>query len=338
MMATMKAVRYLGREDVHCETVDIPRIGQEEALIKVAYGGICGSDMFIYSGEHPRAKAPLVLGHEFSGTVAELPNGYGGDFAVGDSVVVNPLISCGQCTPCRSGHAHVCKTLRLTGIDTDGGFAEYARVPLDQLVRLPAGISLEHGAIVEPVAVAVHAVRRSMLKAGDRVLVIGGGPIGYLVAAVARIAGAGRVMVVEPNDFRRKLVSGLGVETMAAADADRILARTGGDGADVVFEVAGVAAAMEAAVACCKIRGQIVNVSVFHKPAPVNLLRVNFAELTIIGIRVYTREAFDAAAAMVAAHPELARVITHRLPFEEAKRGIELMRRGGDNLKVLLHP
>ncbi|MDR3589780.1 MAG: zinc-binding dehydrogenase, partial [Negativicutes bacterium] len=228
--------------------------------------------------------------------------------------------------------------LGLTGIDTDGGFAEYVKVPLNQLVKLPAGMNLADGAIVEPVAVAVHAVRRSALKIGDVVLVIGGGPIGFLVALVAKNAGARKVLVIEPNEFRRNLIASLGFETSSDAGDGAILSLTGGDGADVVFEVAGVQSAIDAAVKYCKIRGQVVNVSVFKKAPTVDLLRVNFAELDMIGIRVYEPVDFVAAADLVANYPDFAKVVTHRFKLTEAQSGINLMKKGGDNLKVLLSP
>lgn len=334
----MKAVRYWAKEEIRYEDIPKPVIGEGEALIRIAFTGVCGSDLFIYSGAHPRAKAPLVLGHEISGEIAELPPSYKGNFAVGDRVTVNPLLSCQRCTPCLTGNSHVCQKLGLTGIDTDGGFAEFAKVPLGQLVKLPSGMSLEHGAIVEPVAVALHAIRRSAFKIGDVVLVIGGGPIGVLVALAVNFAGARKVLVIEPNAFRRNLISELGFETMPEADHDKIMSATNGDGVDVVYEAAGVQAAMDAAVKYCKIRGQIVNVSVFKKPVSVDLLRVNFAELDLIGIRVYAKEDYVAAVNLVAKHPEFAKVITHKFTLKDAQAGMDLMKKGGDNLKVLVFP
>ncbi len=334
----MKAVRYWAKNEIRYEDIPKPVIGDGEALVQVGFTGVCGSDMFIYSGAHPRAKAPLVLGHEFSGQIAELPSSYKGDFVVGDRVTINPLLSCQRCTPCSTGNSHVCQKLGLTGIDTDGGFAEFAKVPLGQLVKLPSGMSLEHGAIVEPVAVAVHAIRRSAFKIGDTVLVIGGGPIGILVALAATFAGAGKVVVIEPKDFRRNLISELGFETMPDANSERLMSETGGDGFDVVYEVAGVQAAMDTAVKYCRIRGQIVNVSVFKKPVSIDLLRVNFAELDIIGVRVYAKEDYVSAVNLVAKHPEFAKVITHKFALKDAQAGIDLMKSGGDNLKILMCP
>lgn len=334
----MKAVVYCDKEEIRYMDIPQPVISEGEVLVKIAYAGICGSDLFIYSGMHPRAKAPLIMGHEFTGVIAELPKGYQGEFAVGDKITINPLLSCHVCTPCQTGNTHVCTKLGLTGIDTNGGFAEFAKVPLDQLVKLPAGINMEHGAVVEPVAVAVHAIRRSELKIGDTVLVIGGGPIGVLVALVARHAGAEKILVIEPNEFRRKVITELGFAALPEADHETIMQFTNGDGADIVYEVAGVQPAIDAAIKYCKIRGQVVIVSSFKKPVYTDLLRVNFAELNIIGIRVYTKKDFAAAVDLVEKYPEFAKVITHKFTLQEAQKGIELMKQGADNLKVLLYP
>lgn len=334
----MKAVRFWGKDEVRCEDIPKPMIGQGEVLIKVAYTGICGSDTSIYSGTHPRAKAPLVLGHELSGTIAELPAGDRSGFQTGDMVTVNPLLYCGECQPCVTGNYHVCRFLGLTGIDQDGSFAEYVKVKARQVVKLPEGMSAEQGALVEPVAVAVHSLHRSAFKMGDVALVIGGGPIGFLVAAALKAAGAGQIFVIEPNEFRRSLIAGLGVETLTPDESGRVLEFTVGNGADIVFEVAGVPASIEAAVTYCKIRGQIVNVGVFKQPAPVNLQRINFAELDLIGTRVYTDQAFRSAVTLTSQYPELLQVITHKLPLDQAKQGLALMKQGGDNLKILLQP
>lgn len=334
----MKAILYRGKEEIQYTDIPLPIIGTGEAVVKIAFAGICGSDMFIYTGTHPRAKAPLIMGHEFSGEIAQLPAGYNGAFAVGDKVTINPLLSCLSCTPCQTGNTHVCKTLGLTGIDTDGGFTEYAKVPIDQLVKLPGNMNMEHGAIVEPVAVAVHAIRRSALKIGDKVLVIGGGPIGVLVALAAKHAGAENIIVIEPNEFRRNIITELGFIALSQPDHELIMNWTNGDGADVVFEAAGVQASMDAATKYCKIRGQVVIVSSFKKSVYADLLRVNFAELNLIGIRVYTKKDFAAAVELVEKYPEFAKVITHKFSLQEAQKGLDLMRQGADNLKVLLYP
>ena len=162
----MKSIVYHSAQEITVEDQPMPEIAAGEVLIKVAYVGVCGSDMNIYQGVHPRAKAPLVMGHEFSGTiVAGHPT-----LAKGTPVTVYPLLSCGHCEPCLSGYAHVCDTLKLIGIDCDGGMAEYVKVPVDKVMPIPPTLSLKLGAFLEPVAVGVHAVRRSGYKPGDRVV------------------------------------------------------------------------------------------------------------------------------------------------------------------------
>ena len=162
--------------------------------------------------------------------------------------------------------------------------------------------------------------------------------MGVLVALTAKCAGARRVIVIEPNDFRRNLICELGFEAKREVEHEMLMRVTNGDGFDIVYEVAGVQAAMDAAIKHCKIRGQVVNVSVFKKPATVDLLRLNFAELEMIGIRVYTREDYVAAVNLIAKHPEFAKVITHRFQLQDTQKGIDLMRAGGDILKVLICP
>ena len=197
----MKSIIYKGAGEVVSEEKAVPAAGAGEVLIKVAYAGICGSDMFIYQGTHPRAQAPLVMGHEFSGVIeAGHPT-----LAKGTPVTVYPLLSCGQCEPCKNGTPHVCNTLKLIGIDCDGGMAEYVKVPADKVVEIPAGLNLKLGAFIEPVAVGVHAVRRSGYKPGDTAVVYGAGPIGLCVAACLSYFGASRVLVIEANPYRLEI-------------------------------------------------------------------------------------------------------------------------------------
>lgn len=334
----MKAVRYWGKEDVRCEEVAKPAIVEGEALIKVGYAGICGSDLYIYSGTHPRAKAPLILGHEFAGEIVELPRNHRGQFKIGDVVAVNPLLYCQRCTPCYTGNAHVCQSLGLLGIDRDGGFAEFARAKLSQLVKLPPVVPGELGALVEPLAVAVHAVRSSDLRLGDLVLVLGGGPIGFLTAFAARANGAGRVIIIEPNDFRRMFAGNMGFDVLTPADQEEIKAITRGEGADIVFEAAGIPASMEGAIKNCKIRGQVVVVGVFKHPVPVDLQRVNFAEIRIIGTRVYREVDFAYAVDLITKYPEIGKLVTHKMNLTEAQKGLDLAKLGSNTMKVLLHP
>lgn len=153
MKDKMKAAVYQGKDRVFIEEVEVLDLKDGDALIKVEYAGICGTDMSIVSGRHPRAKAPLILGHELSGTVAKVKGK--GEIKEGDRVVVKPLIFCGKCYACKNGFKHICQNLKLIGIDVDGAFAEYVRVPLETVYKIPYNIPLELATLTEPLAAPI---------------------------------------------------------------------------------------------------------------------------------------------------------------------------------------
>ena len=290
----MKSIVYQKAQDVTFEQKPVPEIATGEVLIKVAYVGVCGSDMNIYQGVHPRAKAPLVMGHEFSGTIVKghptLPEG--------TPVTVYPLLSCGHCEPCLSGYAHVCNTLRLIGIDCDGGMAEYVKVPVDKVMEIPKSLSLKHGAFIEPLAVGVHAVRRSGYKPGDRAVVFGAGPIGLCVASCLKYFGATRVIVIETNAQRLDVAQKLGFTTINPAAEDvreKVSEHTAGFNADFAFDCAAHPSVQASLMDVVKVQGTAVIVGSYKKPPEVDLLKVEFKELTVMGIRVYERRDFEIA-------------------------------------------
>lgn len=334
----MKAVVYLGKEEICVKEVERPKLNAGEVLIKIHSAGICGSDLGIYSGKHPRAKAPLVMGHEFTGEVVETLATK--DIEVGDRVTVNPLISCGICQPCQTGNAHVCRKLGLVGIDTDGGFAEYVKVDSAKVIKLPKDLPMDLACLVEPLAVCVHAVRKSAFKVGDNVVVLGGGPIGLLTAIAARYAGASQVVLTEINEGRCELAKSFGFTVIGAAQdpEPEVLRLTGGNGADVVFEAAGVPATATLSTKLVKITGQIVIVGVFKEPTKIDLQAVNFKELSLIGVRVYTPKDYQVALSMLIKDQEIGRVISHKLPLDKTQEGIELMRGTDFSMKILIQP
>ena len=298
----MLAASYVGDRTIDVREVAVTPPGPDEVQIEVAYAGICGTDLHIFHGSmDQRVSTPATIGHEMSGRIAAVGTAVQG-WAVGDAVTVMPLAWDGTCPACLAGNTHICQNLDFIGIDSPGALQERWNVPADVLVRLPEDLRLDHAALVEPVAVAVHDVRRSQLVPGEKVVVIGGGPIGVLIASVARASG-GDVAVIELDPARRTAVADLGFTTLDPTATDQVAwvnEWTGNAGADVVFEVSGAAAAVLGATDLAKVRGRLVVVAIHSVPRPMNLHRVFWRELTIIGARVYERQDFERAVGMLA--------------------------------------
>ncbi|WP_308797796.1 zinc-dependent alcohol dehydrogenase [Agromyces silvae] len=298
----MLAATYAGHQTIQLTPVtpEPPTTGQVQ--VRVAYVGLCGTDLHIFHGNMDgRVERPLIFGHEMSGTIEAVGAGVD-DWAVGDHVTVMPLAWDGTCPACRAGHTHICQHLDFIGIDSPGALQPLWNVPATTLVRLPETLALDHAALVEPVAVAVHDVRRAGVSRGDRAVVIGGGPIGVLIASVARATGAD-VLVIEPDAGRRGRIEALGFATTDPIAGDQVAvveAWTGGAGADVVFEVSGAAAAVLGATSLAKVRGTLVVVAIHPTPREIDLQRVFWRELSILGARVYERTDFDEAVRLLA--------------------------------------
>jgi len=297
----MKGAQYAGDGTIEIVELNATPPGREELQIAVAYCGLCGTDLHIIHGDmDARVITPLVFGHEMSGTVAAVGTGVTG-WSVGDALTVMPLVWDGSCSACLAGHQHICQNLEFVGIDSPGALQQFWNVPASIGVKLPPELDLRTAALVEPTAVAVHDVRRSELQVGDRVVVLGGGPIGVLIASVARHAGA-RVMVAEVDEARRRRIAGLGFEVVDPSSTDiveHVTTWTEGIGADVVFEVSGAAAAVRTLTALPKVRGTIVVVAIHNAHRDIDLQRVFWRELRLLGARVYQRADFDRAAELL---------------------------------------
>lgn len=337
----MRAVVYCGPEKAEIKEVQVPTVKTGEILIKVAYGGICGSDIQVYTGKHIRAKAPVIMGHEFSGTVAAVGPGTETNLCEGDEVAINPLLACGTCPACQAGFANACRRAGFLGIDAPGGFAEYVTVAANRVYRLPAGMSLKEAAVVEPLAVTVRAVRNSNLRVGDTAVVIGGGPIGFLAALVARLAGAD-VYLSEISPSRLAGAKKAGLKTIAADKqdpVDAVLSATGGQGADVVFDAAAVRVSVDQAVRMLSPKGEMVVLGVFKELAPVDLTKVNYLELKLEGTRAYNDKEFRVAIKLLENKQiPVNLVVSHCFDLEQAQQGIELARGAEGAMKVLLKP
>jgi 2-desacetyl-2-hydroxyethyl bacteriochlorophyllide A dehydrogenase len=335
--ATMRAAFYEGPKTFTTGTLPVPVPGPGEALLRVRRVGICGTDLHIFQG-HLDHRVPRrgVIGHETFAEVAEAPADSG--FRRGDRVVVEPLWACGTCRACRMGASYICYQLKVLGVDLPGGMQEYWCVPTERLLRVPDTLGDDHAALVEPLAVATHDVRRAEVGPGQSVLVFGGGPIGTLIALVARHRGA-RVAVAELNPFRIDLLKGLSLETVGpGVDPVRFAEDwTGGEGVDVAFEVTGNPAAALSVTDVVRVFGTVSVVAIHAEPVPVNLYRMFARELTMHGSRLYSRGDWEEAIrlAAVGAVP-VAPLVSRRLPLEALQDGMEQALGGGPVMKVLI--
>lgn len=340
MVVSVKAGVYLNEKHIDIQDIDKPTPEIGEALIKVSAAGICGTDMMIYYGKHPRAQSPLVMGHEFSGVIEAL-NGET-HWKLGQRVVIEPTISCGKCTACVAGDTHVCVTLKLIGIDTNGGFATHVSVPYHRLHAIPDTLSDTHAALTEPVAVAVHTVRRSNVKVGDTVVVLGAGPIGLLVAQIAQLAGATKIFISDISPYRLETARQLGFQTVDSTIVDVVEVvkkATNGEGAAVVFEVAGNQVTAKQMIDVCRTSGQIVIVSVYKNPPTVDFAAMHFRELSLTTTRCYYHTDFIAAIDLMASGKiALSSLISHELPLDQLNEGFLLMKNPESALKIIIHP
>jgi (R,R)-butanediol dehydrogenase/meso-butanediol dehydrogenase/diacetyl reductase len=262
---------------------DIPRAeGDDLVRVAPAFVGLCGSDVHIVHGLRSHVRLPVALGHEIVGVALE------GDLA-GQLVAIDPVEGCGVCARCVAGQEQLCPELRIIGVGRHGGLAAEVAAHPRQIHALPAGMSAQVGGLTEALAVAVHAVERSGLRDGDTTLILGGGPIGMLIALAARGTRDVRVIVVEPVEHRRRLAARLGFESYPSLEPRwTLMSDVGGAGADVVFDAAGVPSLPPVLTELVRAGGTIVMVGIHHEPQKVDLPAVAMRELTIVGTRACT--------------------------------------------------
>ncbi|MGS0496537.1 Zn-dependent alcohol dehydrogenase [Pseudoalteromonas sp. S1727] len=298
----MQAAEYIGNKSFRIVEGKQVKPQADEVRLDVGFVGICGTDMHIYHGVmDQRVNPPHTIGHEISGVVAELGSNVT-NLKVGDRVVVRPLDYCGDCPACNAGHSHVCHNLKFMGIDSVGAFQNSWTVKARTIHKLPDNVTLEQGALIEPLSVACHDISRSRLKAGEKAVVIGGGPIGQLVALVAKSVGAD-VLISEVNNERRKFSARFDIETINPLEQDlqeNVSKWSDGKGADVVFEVSGVQPAVEAMTQIAAVRGRICMVAIHSQKPPVDLFQFFWRELELVGARVYEDADFEMAIDLVA--------------------------------------
>ncbi len=319
------------------ETVEKPIPKKNEVLIQVVQAGICGSDIHAYYGKHPFISFPIVPGHEFVGIVLE--TGDGSSELLKKRVTVLPSLVCGSCYNCRTGRFNICETLRVIGCQAPGAFAQYVVAPKEMIFLLPDTCSWDQGVLVEPLAVAVHAVRRVPHIAGQSVLVLGAGTIGLMVAATLKAYGAGEIIVTDFQAKRLQLAEELGAdyvlnprEHSLGSWLDKNVARLAS-----TFECVGVKETVDQAISYTYKGGNVVILGVFEENVEVNMGLVQDKEINMLGSLMYTKEDYYEALRIVGQIPALTKLITHRFPLRDVQRGFETLAAEPDEtLKVLV--
>lgn len=346
----MKAARWHGIKDIRVEDVPEPGPKTGEVKIKVAWTGICGSDLHEYLAgpifvpveqDHPLShdKAPITMGHEYCGTITELGAGVTG-LAVGDRVAIEPIFACGTCAACLEGKYNLCESLGFVGLSGGhGGFAAHSVVPARMVHKMPEGLSMEQGALVEPAAVALHAVRLSKIKAGDKAAVFGAGPIGLLVVEALRVAGASEIHVVEPSEVRRQKALDLGatavIDPMATDAVAAIRAATGG--VHVAFEVTGVPQVLPQCIDATRHEGQVLIVSIWEKAAAFQPNTVVLKERQLQGTIAYRNVYPAVMALMTQGYFSADQLVTKRIPLDDiVAEGFEALVNEKSHVKILV--
>ena len=348
-MEKMKAFVKVRPEPGGVEYVDwdVPRVGAGDVLIEVKAAGLCGTDMHLYEWPDSivreyKPKLPVVMGHEFSGIVAEAGREVK-NVKAGDRVTVNPLLSCEQCYFCLDGRQNICDNRPLLGLGVDGAFAEFVSVRSSNVYRLDDAVPFEVGALSELTCVGLHAIERTRLTGGDTVAVVGAGPLGFIMAVLSIHSGAVRVFVtgLKADRERLELAGKVGAVPIMVENEDprgRILESTGGLGADVVFETAGAASGVTQSLGLVRKAGRIGILGQGHESTEILTAMLSFREIEMIGTRAHTPRDWQRVSAMVRdAQQDLSQVITHRLPLARAEEGIRLMERR-EGLKVIVEP
>jgi L-iditol 2-dehydrogenase len=322
------------------QEVPVPAVAVNQIKIKMKRIGVCGSDIHVFHGKHPYTSYPVVQGHEVSAMVvdvgAEVTN-----FKVGDKVTIQPQVVCGRCYSCTHGMYNACEVLKVMGFQTTGMASEYFVTEADKAQKLPDKMSYEQGAMIEPLAVAVHAVRRYGDAAGKKVLVLGGGPIGNLVAQTAKAMGAADVLLSELSAYRLETASKCGVKVVNPSQEDlldKIIATFGPDKADVIFECVGIDATMKQAIDCARKGSDVVVVGVFADLGTINMGFIQDHELRLIGSAMYRVEDYIKSIELVSAGLiELDALITNTVKFPDYLQAYQIVEEQKDKaMKVMV--
>lgn len=309
---------------------ELPNLTNRDVKIKVMSCGVCGTDIHILRGES-LSTPPVVLGHEFAGEVVEVGSQVR-NVKVGDRVCIDPNVFCGTCYYCRRGLGHLCEHLTAFGVDMDGGFAEYAAIPEAYVYPLPDNLSYDEGAMVEPVACCLRGIDRANIRPGDDVAVLGGGPIGLILAQMAKAAG-GNVTISEPDEEKWNLISSLGFTKITKP------AGLPENNFNVVIEAVGIPQTIEQSIKVARKAATIVWFSVVPKGcgATIEPFEVYRKELTIVSSFVNPYTHARAIKLIAEGHIKVAPLVTHSYPLSQIMDGFA-KQQAPDSIKVVIHP
>ncbi len=341
----LAAVLY-GPRDIRVEEVSLPEVGSRDVLIRVEYCGICATDLHMYEWEFP-VKTPVILGHEFSGTVVEVGSDVE-NLKKGDKVAVMPIIYCGNCPQCKAGRTNLCENAVAIGgagnVVFNGAFAEYVKVPARNAIRVPRHIPLEDAALTEPLACCIHGIDRAKIKLGDTVFIVGAGPIGLILLQLARLAGASNIIVSDLIDKRLQIAEKLGADVTINAREENVLDKirelTYGRGVDIVIEAVGSVETVEVALKVVREGGRvnIFGVPPRDKAAVFIPFNIYFHEIEVTGTYAFTAETFLRSIKLIASRKiNTSILITDKLKLDEIERGL-LMMKEKIGLKKLVKP
>jgi len=346
----MKAAVYVEKEKIEIQDIPRPEIQSGEILLKVEYCGICGSDVHAYKSGQLYSPG-TVMGHEFSGTVAEIADGVE-DFEIGDPVVVLAGVACRECYYCLRGAPNMCigSNIPVIGLspNINGAFAEYVRImrPANQLTKLAEAISLQQAALTEPYCVAMHSLRKSRFRPGDSVLVIGAGPIGLAVVNLLALGGAGKITVIEKSEARIEQAAGFGADAVLNPDTegiglfDKVRSLNNIVGPDIIFECAGFPDTFNMAVSLARRDGQVMIVSIIEQETPIYPFVLAVNEVDVKGCYAFTGDDFNSVINYMAdGRLEADRMISEVIALDDiVEKGFGALLESPEKLKILVKP
>lgn len=326
------------------EDAPIPELGEDEVLIKLIYGGFCGTDAHVFRHKHASATIPRVLGHEYCGEIAAINTNKPTNLKIGDFVTSHPLNACGVCDPCLSGSENACKHLEIYGVHIDGCFVEYFKVPISKVCKIDKSVDPQVAALIEPLTVALHDIRVSGFRGGQSVFIISAGPIGLAIAEVVRHYGASKVVLSEMNQYRIDLAKSLGFEVVNPTEdgvEKKLMDMTGGKGFEMIYEASGSRAGTALMTKVAANCSTMVVVGVPTDVYPVDTGAMLAKELKLVGVRIHSQLDFQKAVELVNSgvlNDNLKKMVTHVFSLQDIAEAMDFNIKDQAHFKILLKP